>query len=85
MATDVLPPLVDVVEVSPLPGHRLHLLFEDGKRGVYDVTPLLGKGVFKALENPAVFSTVRVKYGTATWPGEIDIAPEELYANCTPA
>lgn len=47
--------------------------------------PLLGKGVFRALEYPTAFIFVRVEYGTATWPGEIDIVPEELYANCTVA
>lgn len=82
MDAPVLPPLIDVTEVSPLPGHRIALVFEDGKRGVYDVSPLLAEGVFCSLQNPAVFNAVRVEYGTATWPGEVDIAPEELYKNC---
>lgn len=78
-----LSPLIDMVEVHPLSGNRIALLFEDGKRGVYDVSPLLGKGVFRVLSNPLTFNAVHVSYGTATWPGEIDIAPEELCENCT--
>ncbi len=47
--------------------------------------PLLGKGVFRVLEYPTLFIAVCVECGTAMWRGEIDIAPEELYANCTVA
>lgn len=75
-------PIVDVKSVSPLPDYCVSLVFEDGKTGVYDVAPLLDKGVFRALQNPAVFNAVHVAYGTVAWPGEIDIAPEELYENC---
>ncbi|MBS4096015.1 MAG: DUF2442 domain-containing protein [Sulfuricella sp.] len=35
--------------------------------------------VFCRLENPGFFSLARVDYGTVTWPGDIDIAPEALY------
>ena len=39
--------------------------------------PLLGKGVFRALEYPTLFIAVCVECGAAMWRGEIDIAPEE--------
>lgn len=45
-----MPELVDVVEVEPLDGYRLRLVFEDGKRGHFDVAPYLGIGVFCKLE-----------------------------------
>lgn len=73
-----------VRDVRPLAGHRLALTFEDGRRGVYDMTPLLKWGVYATLKNPATFDAVRVAGGTATWPGDIDISPEELYYNCEP-
>lgn len=82
MPVPPLPPIIDVIEVTPLSDHRIELLFEDGKRGVYDVTPLIGVGVFRALADPRAFDAVSVEYGTAVWPGGIDIAPEELYENC---
>lgn len=71
-----------VKDVQPLPGYRLLLVFEDGTRGVYDMTPCLRWGVYAPLRNPATFNAVMVEGGTAVWPGDIDIAPEELYFNC---
>lgn len=85
MPVSALPPIVDVIEVTPLSDHRIKLLFEDGKRGVYDASPLIGIGVFRQLEDPNVFDAARIEYGTVTWPGGIDIAPEELYENCIPS
>jgi hypothetical protein len=41
--------------------------------------PYLKYPVFKKLQNPVIFSLARVDYGTVTWPGAIDIAPETLY------
>ncbi len=82
MSGPVLPPIVDVVEARPLSDYRIALLFEDGKRGIYDASPLIGAGVFHTLEDPLVFNTLRIEYGTVVWPGGIDIAVEELYENC---
>lgn len=82
MSGPVLPRIVDVVEARPLSDYRIALLFEDGKRGIYDASPLIGAGVFHALEDPLVFNTLRIEYGTVVWSGGIDIAAEELYENC---
>ncbi len=82
MSGPVLPSIVDVVEARPLSDYRIALLFEDGKRGIYDASPLIGAGVFHTLEDPLVFNTLRIEYGTVVWTGGIDIAAEELYENC---
>ena len=82
MSGPVLPPIVDVVEARPLSDYRIALLFEDGKRGIYDASPLIGAGGFHTLEDPLVFNTLRIEYGTVVWTGGIDIAAEELYENC---
>lgn len=82
MSNPILPPIVDVVEARPLSDYRIALLFEDGKRGIYDASPLIGAGVFHTLEDLLVFNTLRIEYGTVVWPGGIDIAAEELYVNC---
>lgn len=71
-----------VKTVRSMGGHRLLLEFEDGRRGTYDMTPLLQWGVYAPLRDTHLFEKVHVEGGTATWPGDIDIAPEELYANC---
>lgn len=73
---------VDSVEVAPDFG--LLLTFHDGQRRRFDMRPYLHYPVFRRLENPGYFSLARVAYGTVTWPGEIDIAPETLYERSVP-
>ena len=46
--------------------------------------PYLHYPVFRRLEHPGYFSLARVDYGTVTWPGDIDIAPETLYDGSIP-
>lgn len=76
--------LVDVTHVAALPGYRILVTFEDGKRGVYDMTPLLDRGVFRRLRDEALFRRASVDYGTVVWPGGLDVAPETLWSDCVP-
>lgn len=71
--------LHDVIAVEALEGNRIHLEFENGRRGIFDMSPLLSRGVFRELQRPEVFASVHVAGGTAAWPGGIDVAPERLY------
>jgi hypothetical protein len=78
--------LKDIVAVKPLPGHRLHLRFEDGAEGEVDFTALVPfEGVFAALSDPGVFASVRVdpELGTIVWPNGADLDPDVLYATIT--
>lgn len=69
-----------VVAVQPLERHHLKLRFADGCEGVVDLPALTEfDGVLSRLRDPATFRLVRVEYGTASWPDEIDLAPEPLY------
>ena len=68
-----------VTAVQALPGYRLLLTFENGERKYFDMSPYLGYPVFQRLQNHGFFALARIDYGTVTWPGEIDIAPETLY------
>ena len=74
----------DVKTVRPLPDYRIYVELEDGKRGIFDLTPYLDHGVFNELKNPAYFRQVGIIYGAVTWPHEQDIAPETLLAEMTP-
>lgn len=80
-------PLVDVVDVAALEGYRIAVAFEDGRRGVFDMSPYLARdtGVFAALRDQGMFRAVRVENGTATWPNGADMAPELLYEGCAEA
>jgi tRNA(Arg) A34 adenosine deaminase TadA len=37
-------------------------------------------GVFARLRDPAQFAAVGIDHGAVTWPGELDLAPDAMYA-----
>ena len=37
-------------------------------------------GVFAALRDEMLFRQVRLELGAVTWPGELDLAPDAMYA-----
>jgi len=66
-----------------MPAFRLDVRFLDGTFGVVDMSALVVSntaGVFASLRELAVFEAVRVELGAVTWPGDIDLAPDALYA-----
>jgi len=71
--------MIEVNEVKTTPEYGLILTFNNGEQKYFDMRPYLQYPVFKRLENQGYFSLACVDYGTVTWPGDIDIAPETLY------
>jgi hypothetical protein len=71
--------MIEVNSVVAAPDFGLLLTFNSGERRHFDMRPYLHYPVFRRLEKPGYFSLARVDYGTVTWPGDIDIAPETLY------
>lgn len=77
-------PMLKVNGVRAMENHRLWVRFNTGEAKIYDMTPLLSQPAFLPLRDNAVFQSVFIDYGIPVWnDGEIDIAPEELYANGT--
>jgi hypothetical protein len=71
-------------EVKPPPGFRLLLVFENGERRLFDVSPYLDHGVFQTLRDPVVFNSVHISFDTAAWSNGADLCPEVLYRDSTP-
>ena len=72
-----------VASVQALTAFRLRVRFVDGTEGMVDLAALIhspGAGVFAALADPLIFSQVFVEHGAVTWSGEIDLAPDAMYA-----
>jgi hypothetical protein len=72
-----------VTAVRALPDFRLSVRFVDGTCGVVDLSRHIhapGAGVFAPLADPSLFGQVFVEHGAVTWPGEIDLAPDAMYA-----
>jgi len=71
--------MIEVNFVETMADFSLLLIFNSGEQRCFDMRPYLDYPVFLRLKNPAFFSLAHVDYGTVTWPGDIDIAPETLY------
>lgn len=72
-----------VMEAVPLQGFRLAVRFLDGTSGTVDMSELIHSphaGVFSPLADPALFAQLFVESGTVTWPGDLDLAPDAMYA-----
>lgn len=73
----------DVKNVKALPGYCLEVEFMDRTIGTVFMQDLIfsaNAGVFAALKEDRLFKQVFVEYGTAAWPGELDLAPDVMYA-----
>ena len=78
--------LHDVISASYQGDYRIEITFDDGQRGVVDFASYLERGgVFTRFRDLTFFRAFRVdeELGTLTWNGEIDVAPETLYAAAT--
>ena len=73
---------VTVICARPLDGYQLQLRFSDGRSGIFDAAELLNQPAFVPLKDKAAFDRVYIDFGVLTWAdGEIDIAPEYVYAH----
>ncbi len=76
--------MIKVTAVKPLENYQLELSFNTGETRVFDVAPYLDKGIFTELRDPSYFQSVRLAFGTITWPNEQDFGPESLYVESSP-
>jgi hypothetical protein len=70
----------DVVEVKPEPAYRLFVRFEDGLNGNVQLQPEKLTGALAPLLAAQFFEQVFIDHGAVAWPGEIDLAPDAMYA-----
>ena len=58
-----------VIRVAALPGHRLHVAFDDGTAGDIDLTDRLFGPVFEPLRDENEFKKVGIdEFGAICWP-----------------
>lgn len=70
----------DVVEVKPEPDYCLFVRFQDGMTGLVRLRPEDMTGVLAPLRDVHFFAQVFVDSGAVAWPGEVDLAPDAMYA-----
>lgn len=65
-------------------GYLIELEFDDGQSGTVDFAGYLERrGVFERFRDLEFFRSFTEELGVLTWGGEIEIAPETLYAAAT--
>jgi hypothetical protein len=73
-----------ITRVKVLAGYRVELEFDDGVRGVVDISEAFGKGVFVLWRDPLVFEEVRIgSSGELVWADQVDLCPDALYLKVT--
>ena len=70
----------DVVEVKPEPHYCLFVRFKDGATRRVRLRPEELTRVLAPLRDERFFERVFIDYGAVAWPGEIDLAPDAMYA-----
>lgn len=72
---------VRITEVQPKEGRKLALTFDDGTRGIADVSRLLVGPVFEEIRrSDEAFAGVTLDgYGSVAWPNGADLDPWVLY------
>lgn len=58
--------------------YKLGIELSNGRKGVFDVSPYVDKGIFVELKDNAYFRSVRPAFGGIMWPHEQDFIPETI-------
>jgi hypothetical protein len=66
--------------VKPEPHYCLFVRFKDGVAGRVRLRPEELTGALAPLLDEQFFEWVFIDYGAVAWPGEIDLAPDAMYA-----
>ena len=70
----------DVIDVRPVMPMALQVWFADGTTGHVRFEHSHLTGVFEILKDPTVFAQARIEAGAVVWPGNLDLAPDAMYA-----
>jgi hypothetical protein len=84
-----MPPMLENTIISATAdagAHTVALTWANGAKTVNSFAHLVGKGVFRAFADPAVFARVRVGDNgrSLEWPGELDFCADALWFEAHP-
>jgi hypothetical protein len=73
--------ILHVTDAKYLKDYLIEVSFNDGKKGIADLSQSLEGTVFDSLKNKKIFSQFKVdrELDTIVWPNGADLAPEYLY------
>ncbi len=70
--------ITEVISVEPVDNYRLRIGLSNGRKGIFDVSPYVDKGVFNELKDQAYFRSVRTAFGGIMWPQQQDFSAETI-------
>ncbi|MGM0444295.1 MAG: DUF2442 domain-containing protein [Fibrobacterota bacterium] len=70
--------MLKVIHVEARKNHRLYVELSNGKKGLFDVTPYLEKGVFSELNDKNYFKQVKPFFIGISWPHEQDFSADTI-------
>lgn len=68
-----------MISVEAVKEHLLKLSFDNDEEKFFDVSPFLGKGIFKELKDFKYFRQASVAFGSVQWLHEQDFRHDTLY------
>ena len=73
--------ILHITEAKYIKDYEVEVVFNDGRRGIADLSGVLYGPVFKPLKDKKLFAQLRVdqEIATITWPNGADLAPESVY------
>jgi len=73
-----------IINVTVLEHYKLKLEYDNGRRGIADLSHLVGKGVFALWNDYNAFRKVKIgSSGELSWSDQVDICPDSLYLKIT--
>jgi len=73
-----------VKAVTPHPDYTLTLVFANDEVKAFDVKPYLHIGIFRELQDLALFNSVKPFLGSIQWKNGQDLCPDTLYLDSVP-
>ncbi|MBU0568072.1 DUF2442 domain-containing protein [bacterium] len=73
--------ILHVTDAKYLDGHKVEVAFNDGRKGIADLSEVLRGPVFQPLKDKSIFAQLKLdkELDTISWPNGADVAPEYLY------
>jgi len=68
-----------IVKVTTTENYELIITYERNLTKIFDVKPLLEKGLFRELKDKSLFTNFKIVFDTIEWSNGIDIDPDDLF------
>ena len=76
--------MIELIGVTPRPGYKLYVEYNDGATGEVDLSHLVGQGVFAAWNDPGVFEAVSIgEHGEIRWTEDLELCADAMYLQIT--